>query len=142
VRKIKLLLAAIAASALFGAAATGASADIVRNGSVFTATPSYCSCWSTQDGYQFVGIPYSPYIVNWLGLPADTPVVVNGENTGIADLLRADPNYQPLPPVTSGSVTVDVGGTVEDTSGDDPPAEEAQETRSSWGRKYGRLSAK
>lgn len=130
-------IAAVLALSVPGVLAAGASADVVRTGNTFTAQPAYCSCWSTIDGYEFVGIPYSPFVRDvFLNLPASTPVVVDGDNTGIWDRLRADASYLSLPPVTSGSVQVDVGGTVEDdgTGGDGGDSEEGDDSRSSWGR--------
>lgn len=104
---------------------SAASADVVRSGNTFTATPAYCSCWSTIDGYVFNGIPYSDYIRDsFLGLPASTPVVVAGDNTGIWDILSKDPSYMSLPPVTSGSVDTTVSGTV-----GEPPAKTSRHAR-------------
>jgi hypothetical protein len=159
------LLAITAIAALAAIAPATAGADVVRSGNTFTATPSYCSCWSTVDGYVFDGIPYSPFVRDvFLHLPAGTPVVVDGENTGIADKLRASPDYLSLPPVTSGSVQTTVSGTVEDAqSGDECTFTDADEEevagtvqldeqsgelacvspdgRSSWGRSsWGRSS--
>jgi hypothetical protein len=118
-KRIILALTATITLALTSAA----SADVTRSGNTFTATPAYCGCWTTIDGYIFNGIPYSPYIRDvFLRLPASTPVVVSGDDTGIWDLLRQDPSYLSLPPVTSGSVDVTVSGDVEpgDDTGDAP----------------------
>lgn len=124
-----LLLALVAAASLCGFVATGARADIVREGNTFNANPAYCSCWSTVDGYVFNGIPYSPFVRDvFLGLPSDTPVV-----TDMMDALRADPNYTPLPPVTSVGGEVTIGGTVEDTVAPTP-------TRTASRRRSGKLA--
>lgn len=137
----KFFLAVVAASALFGSAAAGASADVIRSGNTFTASPSICSCWSTQDGYQVYGLPYYYDLASMQANPTDwtkwTVAPVNA--VGIFDALRADPGYKPLPPVTSGSVEVEVGGTVEESSGDDPPADEDSDSRSSRGKQSVRV---
>lgn len=122
--RIKMIVAALIAA--FFLAAPVASANVVRNGSTFTEVDHPCSCWSTIDGYQFTGIPYSPYIRDvFLKLPASTPTAVD-----IWWELRSDPNYLSLPAVTSGSVESTVSGTVDE----DPPADDEEApARSSWG---------
>jgi hypothetical protein len=107
----RFLSAIVTAVVLAVAIPATASADVVRNGNTFTAVPSYCSCWSTIDGYQFYGIPYSPFVRDvFLKLPVTTPVAVD-----IWWELRSNPKYLALPPVTSGSVEIVVSGEVEDT---------------------------
>jgi hypothetical protein len=120
---MKRIVSIFSVVAIFaGVFTASAFAGVTRSGNTFTASPSYCSCWTTIDGYEFKGIPYSPFIRDvFLRLPASTPVVVDGTDTGIWDLLRKDPKYLSLPPVTSGSVEVVVSGEVlEETNVDDP----------------------
>lgn len=103
---MKRLAAAVAAVACLIVAAP-ASADITQTGNRFTAQPSYCSCVSTIGGWVFQGIPYSPFVRDsFLRLPAGTPTAV--------DLYFDLGLYRtPLPPVTSVSTTIEVGGTVD-----------------------------
>jgi hypothetical protein len=104
-RFVKILAAVIATSAF---AAPVAHADIVRSGNVFTQDANPCSCVTTIDGYLFSGMPY------YDGSPAVDSAVE------LWWALAADPNYQPLPPITSVSTTTTVSGTVDE--GDEPEA--------------------
>lgn len=119
----KIIIAAIAAT--FLAVAPAASADIVRSGNTFTAVPATARSTIGIDGYRFVNMPY------YTAVKSDRSNDVNGDGwaddcaVGLWRALYADPDYQPLPPVTSVSVDTTVSGTVGD--GD------ASAERSSWG---------
>jgi hypothetical protein len=82
-----------------------ASADITRSGSVFVAQPQVCSCVTTIDGYLFSGMPY------YDSSPATDSAVE------LWWKLAADPNYTPLPPITSISTDTTVSGDVPDDGG-------------------------
>jgi hypothetical protein len=140
-KKFVPLIAAALVALAAAFAAPVASADVTRSGKVFTASPAYCSCWTTQSGYEFVGIPFSEAqrdgFLSYLHLGSDVPTVFGGQNAdgswhnGLMDELRADPSFEPgLPAVTSGSVQTTVSGTVEDG---DTPVDDGDGLRSSWG---------
>lgn len=115
--KAKIAAALAAALMVLGGALTApAGAAVTRDGNVFTAAPATANAVTTIDGYLFVGMPYYDS-----SAAVDSAVELWWE-------LAADPNYQPLPPITSVSVPVEVSGTVGDGGDDGEPPE-----RSSWG---------
>jgi hypothetical protein len=67
----------------------------------FAAVPPVANSWTTIGGYQFYGMNY--YDEN-----PETPDAVHA-----LWKLQEDPSFEWKPPVTSGSVDVEVSGTVE-----------------------------
>lgn len=99
---VKRTLAAAAVLAAFALPGTAHGAIVKTGPSSYVAVPKTANAWTTIAGYQFRDMPYyNP------SAAVDSAVEVWWE-------LLKDPNYADLPPVTSGSVELEVGGTVED----------------------------
>jgi hypothetical protein len=113
---VKRAVAAVVA-ALCMVVAVGAAAPVVRADDPpltfhVKYLPPQCSCETVIDGWTFDGMPYSPAIRSWLGLPDWVPTVVDTWSW-----MTTQPWYKPGPPGGSVSVTSTVGGTVDPGGG-------------------------